>query len=84
MVDVALWVSGLVTTTLTAPAAWAGVVAVIEVLLPKLTPVAAVPPKLTVAPDTKFEPVMLTNVPPAVVPEAGEIKLIAGAGALEV
>ena len=82
MVNVPVCVSGLVTTTLTAPAACAGVVAVIEVLLPKLTPVAAVPPIVTVAPDTKFVPVIVTGVPPNVVPDAGEIDVtvVQGAG----
>ena len=54
--------------------------AVIEVLLTTVTPVAAVPPRLTVAPAKKPVPVMLTVVPPAVVPEAGEMVLTVGAG----
>ena len=33
-----------------------------------LTPVAAVPPKVTVAPVTKFVPVIVTLVPPLVEP----------------
>jgi hypothetical protein len=61
----------LVTTTSTAPAAWAGVVAVIEVEFTKVTPVAAVPPKVTVAPLTKFVPVMVTAVPPMSGPLVG-------------
>ena len=69
----------MVTTTFTAPAACAGVVAVIDVLLPTLTPVAAVPPIVTVAPDTKLVPVIVTGVPPAVVPDVGEIELTVGA-----
>ena len=69
----------MVTTTLTAPAACAGVVAVIEVLLPNVTPVAAVPPNVTVAPDTKFVPVTVTGVPPVVVPDAGETDVTPGA-----
>ena len=56
----------MVTTTLTAPAACAAVVAVIEVALATVTFVAAVPPKLTVAPARKPVPVMVTAVPPAV------------------
>jgi len=43
-VKVPLWASGFVTTTATAPAAWAGVVAVRLLLLPTVTPVAALPP----------------------------------------
>ena len=48
--------------------------------LTTVTPVAAVPPKLTVAPDKKPVPVIVTAVPPAVVPETGEIALTVGAG----
>jgi hypothetical protein len=69
----------LVTTTFTAPAACAGVVAVIEVLLPTVTPVAGVPPKLTVAPARKCEPVIVTPVPPEAGPVAGEIAVTVGA-----
>ena len=79
MLNVPVCVSGLVTTTFTAPAACAGVVAVIDVLLATVTPVAAVPPIVTVAPDTKFVPVMVTGVPPSVVPDVGEIELTPGA-----
>ncbi len=55
-------------------------VAVIEVLLPTVTPVAAVPPIVTVAPARKPVPVIVTGVPPAVVPDVGEIELTVGAG----
>jgi hypothetical protein len=65
---------------LTAPAACAAVVAVIDVLLPTTTPVAAVPPRVTVAPDWKPVPVIVTAVPPAVDPELGAIPLTVGAG----
>ena len=42
--------------------------------------VAAVEPNLTaVAPD-RLVPVMMTGVPPAVVPDVGEIDVIVGAG----
>ena len=64
----------------TALTACAGAVAVIDVLLTTVTPVAAVPPRLTVAPARKPVPVMVTGVPPAVVPEAGETPLTVGAG----
>ena len=70
----------LVTTTFTAAAECAGAVAVIDVLLTTFTPVADVLPNLTVAPDRKPVPVMVTAVPPAVVPVAGEIPLTFGAG----
>src|ERR1700724_3674557 len=77
---VPVWVSVLVTTTFTAPAAWAAVVAVIEVPLTTVTVLAAVPPNLTVAPDRKPVPVMVTAVPPLTGPELGEIAVTVGAG----
>jgi len=55
------------------------VVAAIEVLLATLTPVAAVPPIVTVAPLKKPVPVIVTAVPPAVVPDVGEIAVTVGA-----
>jgi hypothetical protein len=61
----------LVTVTVTAPALPAGVVAVIDVLLTTTTLVAAVLPKVTVAPVAKLVPVMVTAVPPAVDPLFG-------------
>jgi hypothetical protein len=57
----------------------AGVVAVILVELTTETPVVELPPIVTVAPLTKFVPVMLTLVPPAVGPELGEIAVTVGA-----
>src|SRR5689334_18914993 len=48
-----------------------------------LTPVAAVPPKLTAAPATKFAPVTVTAVPPPVGPLLGDTLLTVGAGAAE-
>jgi len=70
----------LVTTTLTAPAACAAVLAVIEVLLTTTTFVAAVPPSVTVAPVRKPVPVIVTAVAPAAGPEVGEIEVTVGAG----
>jgi hypothetical protein len=64
--------------TLTLPAAPGGVVAVIWLALTTLTEAAAVEPKLTLAPETKFEPVMVTAVPPWAGPLAGETALSAG------
>src|SRR5450631_4051328 len=58
------WLSGFVTSTSTSAPAWAPVVAVIVVELATFTPVAATPPTFTVAPATKFVPVMVTGVPP--------------------
>ena len=71
--------SVLVTTTLTAPAACAGVVAVIEVALTTMMLVAAVPPKVTVAPVAKFVPVIVTFWPPARGPELSAIAVTVGA-----
>jgi hypothetical protein len=68
--------------TLVVPAVCAGVVAVMEVLPTTVTPVAEAPPNLTDAPERKPVPVMMTAVPPAVLPEAGETLLIVGAGLL--
>ena len=70
---------GLVTTTLTAPADLAGVVAVREVVLTTVTFVAGVPPKVTPVAPVKFVPVIVTEVPPSVVPVAGDTEEIEGA-----
>jgi hypothetical protein len=67
-----------VTLTVTAPALPAGVVAVIDVLLTTTTFVAAVAPNVTVAPATKFAPVIVTAVPPAVGPLLGLTLLTVG------
>jgi len=53
---------------------------VIDVLLTTVTPVAAVPPRLTVAPARKFVPVIVTEVPPFAVPVLGKIEVTVGAG----
>jgi len=53
------------------------------VLLTTVTPVAAVPPIVTVAPDRKPVPVTVTAVPPFAVPVFGEIALTFGAGLRE-
>ena len=63
------------------PAACAGVMAVIEFALTTATLDAAVPPTETDAPDAKPLPEMVTEVPPAVLPELGVIPLTAGGGA---
>src|SRR6185437_16382076 len=80
LVSVPLCPSVLVTTTLTVPAACAGVVAVMEVLLATATFVAATPPNPTVAPLAKLLPVIVTAVPPLAEPEVEEIELTIGAG----
>jgi len=69
-----------VTTTFTAPAAWAAVVAVIDVLLTTTTLAAAVPPNVTVAPDWNPVPVIVTAVPPLASPVFGETEVTVGAG----
>jgi hypothetical protein len=60
-----------VTVTVTAPPLPAGVVAVMVVLLTTATFVAAALPNVTVAPEAKFVPVIVTAVPPAVEPLFG-------------
>lgn len=52
----------------------------IDVLLTAVTPVAGVPPRVTVAPAWNPVPVMVTAVPPAAVPDEGEIPVSIGAG----
>jgi hypothetical protein len=69
----------LVTVTVTAPDACAAVVAVIVVLFTTTTLVAAVPPNVTVAPEAKFVPVIVTAVPPLVDPVFGDTLLTVGA-----
>jgi hypothetical protein len=75
---VALAPSGLVTATLTDPAACPGVVALSWVELTKETLDAGLPPKETVAPLVKLDPVTVTVVPPVVAPEFGETLLMVG------
>jgi hypothetical protein len=70
-----------VTVTVTAPALPAGVVAVIVVLFETTTFVADEPPNVTVAPAAKFVPVMVTAVPPNVVPLPGLTPVTVGCAA---
>jgi len=70
--------------TVTAPEACAGVTAVIEVPLVTFTLDAAAPPKLTVAPETKLVPLIVTELPPAAGPVFGETPVTVGAGAVGV
>jgi hypothetical protein len=79
---VPLCVSAFVTVTLAAPAAWAGIVAVIVVVLTTDTFVAALPSTLTVVPleMKKLVPVIVTAVPPAVGPDAGVTPVTVGGG----
>jgi len=69
----------VVTATFTAPAAFAGVVAVIDVELTTVTPVAAVPPNVTDVAPLKLVPVMVTDVPPAAGPELALTPVTVGA-----
>ena len=50
------------------------------VALTTLTPVAALPPTVTVAVASKLVPVMVMAVPPAVVPDVGVRAVTVGAG----
>jgi hypothetical protein len=68
----------LVTVTLEMPAVPAGAMAVIEVAEFTTTPVAAELPNLTVAPVTKFVPVIVSLVAPAVGPLFGLNALTVG------
>ncbi len=75
-----------VTTTSTVPDARAGVVTVIWVsLLTVIAPVAlAVPPKVTDVTQVKFEPVIITDCPPATGPTLGVMLVNLGGGVVTV
>jgi hypothetical protein len=77
------WPSGRITVTPTAPAACAGVLAVIVVALRAAALAAAVPPNETLVPVVKLVPEMFTNVPPRDVPFATVSAVTVGAGAAE-
>ena len=80
MCRTALCPSGLVTRTSAEPAACAGVMAVIDVAEPLVTD-ALIPAKVTVVPGPpKPVPVIVTDVPPLVVPDVGLIAVMLGAG----
>lgn len=66
-------------TTLTAPAVPAGVVAVISESLTNVYE-AATPPMVTAVAPVKPLPVMITEVPPAVVPDVGKMPEKTGTG----
>ena len=68
----------VVTVTLTVPADSAGDVAVMEVVEPTVTAVAVTVPNITVAPEAKLVPVMVTEVPPVVGPEVGLMPVTVG------
>jgi hypothetical protein len=66
------------TITPTLPGIWLGVTARICEGLETLTDVAAAPPKVTVASDVKFAPLIVTVVPPEIGPDDGEMPLTTG------
>ena len=69
----------VVTATSFAPAAPAGVTAVIDVSLTTTTLVAGLPPTVTLLAPVKFVPVMVIAVPPAIDPDDGLTLVIVGA-----
>ena len=71
---------GVVTTTLFAPAAPAGVTAVMTVEETTTTLVAVTPPTVTVDAPERFVPVIVIAVPPNVDPDVGETEDTVGAG----
>ena len=81
--EMALVPPPVVTVTSTVPAAWAGEVATIWVAL--FVPITAtVAPKCTLVADVRFVPVIVTDVPPAVVPPVGLTLVTVGAAGLAV
>ena len=76
--EVALGLTPVATTTSFPPAVPDGVVQVIEVEETTTTDVHELPPMVTVAPVMKLVPVIVTEVPPAVEPEVGEILVTVG------
>ncbi len=71
---------GLLTVTLTVPALPGGVVACIWLELLTVAALDVALPKFTEAPAAKFVPLIVTTVPPAVVPDVGDRLVIVGAG----
>ena len=69
----------VVTFTWTVPALPAGAIAVMLVFEVTVKLEAAVVPKLTAVAPLKLVPLIVTDVPPAVEPELGEIPVIVGA-----
>jgi hypothetical protein len=72
---------GLVTTTFAAPIEPAPVLQVNEVEEMNVTDVQVLPPIVTVAPETKLLPVIVTDVPPAPLPEFGSTPVTVGGDA---
>jgi hypothetical protein len=76
--SVAFGLTPVATTTFCGPAVPDGVVQVIEVEETTTTDVHELPPIVTVEPVIKLVPVIVTEVPPAVVPEVGEMLVTVG------
>ena len=67
-----------VTIISTPPVIWAGVIQVIVVLFTMLRDVAAIPSNVTDVAPVKFVPVIVTFVPPSVLPDDGEMSVMLG------
>ena len=68
----------VVNTTLTAPPACAGVTTVTDVELTFVSEVPAVPPNVMPVVAVKLVPVIVTIVPPAAGPDAGDSDVMIG------
>ncbi len=77
----ALWPAGVVTVTLTAPAAWAGATAVALVADTTVKVAAEIVPKETAVVADRPVPVRVTVVPPVAGPVAGATLVTVGATA---
>ncbi len=71
-------VSGFLTTMSTAPTVPAGVTQVMDVADTRVGEVQVAPPTVTVAPVSKFSPVIVMVVPPASEPDAGDADVTVG------
>jgi hypothetical protein len=69
---------GVVTSTLTAPAEWAAVVQLMEVLVTLVTAHEEPPRETVVSPTAKFVPLIVTDVPPAAGPLLGLMPVTVG------
>ena len=72
------WLSGLVTSTSTVAAKWAGATQVSWLLLTKVTAEAAAPPNVILAPVLKLLPASVTVVPPEAGPLTGLMEVMTG------
>jgi hypothetical protein len=71
---------GVVTATSTCPAVWGGLVAVISVEESTAKCKAAADPNCTAVASERFAPLIVTVVPPAVLPAAGLTAAMVGTG----